>query len=140
RPPLPADYVAQLNALVAAGKRDAALEYFMVHAAGVPSEYLAGMKQDPSWQVMTAVAHTLAYDGAFVADTMMGRALPTGRWSKVSIPTLVMDGGSSTEWMHSAADALARVLPRAKRRTLAGQDHRVDPVVLAPELVEFFQA
>ena len=139
RPPLPADYVAHLTALAAGGKRDAAVEYFMVNAAGVPAAYLSGMKQDPSWQGMTAVAHTLAYDGAFVADTMMGRPLPVDRWRNVSVPTLVMDGGASTEWMHSAAAALATLLPRAERRTLEGQDHMVDPEVLARELVRFFQ-
>jgi hypothetical protein len=139
RPPLPPDYVAHLNALLAGGKRDEAVEYFMVNAAGVPAEFLGAMKQDPSWQGMTAVAHTLAYDGAFIADTMMGRSLPPDRWRNVGVPTLVMDGGASTEWMHRAADALAQLLPRAERRTLAGQEHRVDPELLARDLVRFFQ-
>jgi pimeloyl-ACP methyl ester carboxylesterase len=37
------------------------------------------------------------------------------------------------------ADALANVLPHASRHTLPGQTHMVDPNVLAPVLIEFFQ-
>jgi hypothetical protein len=50
-----------------------------------------------------------------------------------------MDGGASDAWMHHAADALANVLPNASRQTLEGQTHSVDPNVLAPVVIEFFQ-
>jgi len=42
--------------------------------------------------------------------------------------------------MHTGADALAGVLPNARRRTLEGQTHDVAPEVLAPVLAEFFQS
>jgi hypothetical protein len=89
---------------------------------------------------MTAIAHTIAYDGAFVADLMQGKPLPTDRWAKVTIPVLVADGGASDAWMHNGADALAKILPSATRRTLKGQTHMVAPEVLAPVLVEFFKS
>ena len=41
--------------------------------------------------------------------------------------------------MHNGADALAAALPNAERRTLEGQTHEVEPQVLAPVLVEFFE-
>jgi pimeloyl-ACP methyl ester carboxylesterase len=81
------------------------------------------------------VAHTLAYDGAVVADSMSG-ALP-GRWAGVTAPTLVLDGGQ-TPWMTTGADSLAKILPSATRRTLDGQGHDVAPEILAPALLEFF--
>ena len=40
--------------------------------------------------------------------------------------------------MHSAAQALADLLPDGRRRTLAGQTPAVDPVVLADVVAEFF--
>jgi len=40
--------------------------------------------------------------------------------------------------MHHGTQALADVLPHARRRTLEGQDHGAAPEVLAPVLVEFF--
>lgn len=134
------DYVAHLNKLVADGKRGDAVEYFMTEAVGIPAEYVGGMKQDaPMWATMTAIAHTIAYDGAFVADLMQGKPLPTDRWTTVTAPVLVVDGGASDAWMHHGAEALGNILPNASRRTLAGQDHSVAPEVIAPVLIEFFK-
>src|SRR5437773_4829715 len=140
RQPVPADYTEHLTTLAAEGKRDEAVEYFLTQAVGIPAEYIGGMKQDPAtWAGMTGVAHTIAYDAAFVGDVMLGRPLPTDRWAKVSVPVLVVDGGASDPWMHHAADAIAKVLPHASRQTLAGQTHMVDPNVLAPVIIEFLK-
>jgi hypothetical protein len=84
------------------------------------------------------VAHTIAYDAAFVGNVMQGKALPTDRWARVTVPVLVADGGASDAWIRHGADALANILPHASRQTLAGQTHMVDPNVLAPVLIEFF--
>lgn len=139
RPGVGTDYVDRLNQLLAAGKPDQAVEYFLVTAVGIPAEYAAGAKQDPRWPSMVGLAPTLAYDGSFVVDLMQGKPLPTHRWTGVTVPTLVLDGGDSQAWMHSGAAALVKVLPHASARTLAGQSHDVDPTVLAPAVVEFFQ-
>jgi hypothetical protein len=40
--------------------------------------------------------------------------------------------------MQNAADALADLLPNAKRRTLEGQTHDVAPEVIAPVLEGYF--
>jgi hypothetical protein len=41
--------------------------------------------------------------------------------------------------MRETARALADVIPQGQHRTLEGQEHNVDPAVLAPVLVEFFK-
>jgi pimeloyl-ACP methyl ester carboxylesterase len=138
RPPLPTDYVEHLTELSASGRSGDAVAFSMTQAAGVPPEFVEQMRTDPFWGAFEAVAHTLAYDGAFVADTMMGKPLPTMRWRSVSVPTLVLDGGASHEHMHTGAQALVELLPNSKRRTLEGQQHDVAPEVLAPVLAEFF--
>jgi hypothetical protein len=99
------------------------------------------MKQDQAtWSAMTAVAHTLAYDAAFVSSVMQGKPLPTERWNDLQRPVLIIDGGASPAWLHNAADALDKILPYAShRQTLANQTHDVDPEVLAPAIIEFFQ-
>ena len=71
-------------------------------------------------------------------DTMSGRALPSEWATSVTTETLVMDGGASPAWQRTAVQALADLLPHARRRSLEGQDHEVAPDVLAPVLVEFF--
>jgi pimeloyl-ACP methyl ester carboxylesterase len=139
RQPVAADYAEHLAKLAAEGKRDEAVEYFLTQAVGIPAEIMGGIKQDQAaWSSMTATAHTIAYDAAFVGELMQGKPLPTDRWAKVTAPVLVADGGASEAYVHNGAEALARVLPNASRQTLEGQTHDVDPKVLAPVLIEFF--
>ena len=138
RPPLPADYVEQIDEMVAAGRRGDAYEYFMTAAVGLPAEFVAPMRNMPFWPSLEAVAHTLAYDGTIVGDSMTGRPLRPEQWADVTAPTLVLDGGT-TPWLSEGAEAIAKALPNAKRQTLAGQPHDVAPEALAPVLVEFFK-
>jgi hypothetical protein len=109
-------------------------------SVGVPGIVVSLMPLMPAWSKLKAVAHTLPYDGAIVRENQKGRPLPAGRWASVSIPTLVMDGGKSPQWMRHATRALANILPNAKYRTLEGQTHIVKPKAHAPVLVEFFES
>ena len=137
RPPLPSDYVAHLNELIVAGRRGDAVEYMMTQAVGMPVEAIAPMRSDPMFPGLEAVAHTLAYDGAVMGDSMSGSSASLMRWSAVTTSTLVMDGGESPAYMHNGAQAPVDVLPNAQLRTLPGQTHGVAPDVLAAELDQF---
>jgi pimeloyl-ACP methyl ester carboxylesterase len=88
---------------------------------------------------MRAIAHTIPHDAAFMSDFMKGKPLPAGYWSKVRVPVLVADGGASPDWLHNAAEALAKELPNVRRKTFEGQTHSVDPNVIAPSIIEFFK-
>lgn len=139
RPPLPPDYVERLDELLAAGRRGDAVEYFLTTGVGMPAPLVSQMRRsEPSWPAMEALAHTLPYDGMVVGEHMTGDPLPLDRWASVTIPTLVIDGGASEPWIRHTADALATVLPRARRETLEGQAHGADPEILAPLLISFF--
>lgn len=138
RPPVPAGYVARIRELVDAGRRGDAVAYFMTEAVGTPADVVAQMRGAPMWPGMEALAHTLAYDGAVMGDTMRGNPLPPGRWDTATLPTLVLDGGASPAWIRDAARTLAATLPNAEHRTLPGQTHGADPAVLAPVLAAFF--
>ena len=92
------------------------------------------------WSGLEEVAHTLAYDGIIMGNTMRGDPLPPDKWASVTVPTLVIDGGVSPAFMHHGAQELANILPHAQRRTLEGQDHGPSDEVLAPVLKEFFIA
>jgi pimeloyl-ACP methyl ester carboxylesterase len=134
---LPDDYAGHLEELIASGRRGDALAYFMTEAVEAPAEVVAGMRNEPFWPALESVAHTLAYDGRVMDVTGSGNALPADRWAAVSAPVLVLDGGASPARMHNAAEALAAVLPNARRRTLDGQTHQFEPEVLAPVLEDF---
>ena len=143
RPPLPQDYVKQLDEAVAAGRRGDAVEIFMTKAIGLPPEYLAPMRDDPMWADMEKVAHTLAYDGTIMGETMSGKPLPAERveqWASATMPTLVISGEQSEAFFHVGAQALAEVLPNAQHRTLEGQEHAVDPAALAPRSETYFSS
>ena len=135
---LPADYVTHLDDLVTAGRRGDAVEFFMTTAVGVLAEVVAGMREQPFWSSLESTAHTLAYDGTIMGETMGGSPAPLERWASVGIPALVIDGGVSPDWQRNAVRALVNVLPDAQHRTLEGQDHGPTSEVLAPVLVEFF--
>jgi pimeloyl-ACP methyl ester carboxylesterase len=136
RPRPPADTARIYKEFVDAGRRDAAAEYFMVNVVGLPQEFAEQAKQSPWWPAQLALAHTLAYDATIMGDY----SLPTERAASVKVPTLVLDGGASFDWMHETQRALAETIPNATYRTLEGQTHDVNPTVLGPALVEFFTA
>jgi pimeloyl-ACP methyl ester carboxylesterase len=138
RPPLPDDYVARLTELASAGRRGDAVEYFMTQAMGMPAEAVAGMRGAPFWPALEGVAHTLAYDGTVMGDTMSGNPKPLERWGSVGVPTLVMVGGGSPPYQQHSVRALVDILPEAQLRTLEGQTHDAAPEILGPVLDEFF--
>lgn len=122
RSPAPADYVEHQEALVAAGKRSEAVEYFMTEMVGVPAEYIPAMKQDSSWDAMVKYAHTYAYDGRILRGLQDGRPLPTDRWS-IDAPIAVAVGGNGEAFIREGADALATILPNVTVLTLPDHDH-----------------
>ena len=134
RPRPAADTASVYRRLVAEGKRGEAVEYFMSTVVGLPDEFVAFAKTQPWWPAQEALAHTLAYDAEIMADY----SLPTELIGRVSVPTLVVHGTSSFEFIGTAAAALTDALPDGRRETLDGQSHDVDPAVLAPVLARFF--
>lgn len=140
RPPLPDNYVEHLDQLVAEGRRGDAVAYFMTVAVGMPEEFVEPMRSEAFWPASESVAHTIAYDGRIMGDTMSGKPLSPEPWASVRVPTLVMTGGNSPEQMHAAGRALMEHLRDGEMRTLPGQDHGPTPDALAPELVRFFLA
>jgi pimeloyl-ACP methyl ester carboxylesterase len=139
RPPLPGDYLARLTGLVSAGHRSQAVAYFMSEGLLVPAEQLAQMQKAPFWPAIEAMAHTLVYDNTIVADTMSGKPLSKDQWASIRMPTLVMDGGDSPEYMHNGAQALLAALPNAQHHRFPGQGHGAANAVLVPVLVDFLR-
>ncbi|MEU4192722.1 alpha/beta hydrolase [Kribbella sp. NPDC026611] len=136
RPPLPADYVQQLESFIAAGHRDQAAELFMTAAAGLPPEAVAGMKQSPFWAPVEEIAHTISYDGRIMSTTMSGTPLPTDRWSAVDVPVLVLHGDQTWPALSAGAQAMATHL-KTPLQVVPGENHSAEPTILAPVLHDF---
>lgn len=132
-------YRKNLAEALGAGRRGDAVVLFMKLVGG-SDEGIAGMRQTPVWPAFEAVAPTLAYDAAAMGD---GRAAPVEQVAHLDAPTLMMDGGenlTAMPFMHLTAMALAKAIPHARQITLEGQTHDVNPEVLAPVLVKFFNS
>ena len=131
RPPVPANYREQQQALLAEGRPGDMVALFLTSAVGMPAEMVAGMRQAPFWAFMEPTAPVLVYDAIMAGDF----SLP-GNAGTIETPTLVLDGGT-TPWLTASADAVAAVLPKAERQTLAGQPHNVAADALAPAVAQF---
>ena len=137
RPAVPADYKDQLVQMLREGRKGDMIELFMTKAVGMPAEFVAPMRQAPFWAAQEAFAPTLVYDA-----TLMGNGdfkLPKEHLAKVTVETLVIDGGT-VPWLSQSADAVAAILPHAHRHTIAGQPHNVADEAMAPVLIEYFQS
>lgn len=135
-PPPPADYVETLERFTAAGDGASSAAYFM-RSVGMTDEMIEGARQSPMWPIMVSIGPTIAYDGHFMFDGYYTAGNFPARWQQATLPVLVLNGDASFPFMPQAADAVAKELPNASRKTLAGQDHGPKPEVLAPVLREF---
>jgi hypothetical protein len=111
------------------------VEAFFTDAIGMPAEFVAQMRQAPWWSGQEALAHTTIYDATIMGDY----SLPRAELARIKVTTVVIDGGMSP-WLTKSSDEVASALPKGQRRTLTGQQHNVDPAVIAPALAEFFKS
>ena len=125
---------ADMAELARQGKAAQMMSAFM--GAFMSPEDLAGFEQSPAWPAYASVGLTLEYDYRILAEARQGNS-PPERWSRITAPTLVLDGDQSFPFMKAGADWVANGLPGAQRRTLPGQAHGYDPAVMAPVIVEF---
>ena len=108
----------------------------------IPEEMLAGMRQAPFWPMMEAVAPSLVND----ATIMFGRNFTPQKelLEKIAIQVLALSGdvdmlpGVDTSFFAKAAQAIASMVQHGEFQLLPGQNHNVDPEVIAPVLSEFY--
>ena len=133
-PAVPPDYLQQQKALADRGHGGDMVELFLTAAVGLPAEVVAGMRQAPFWAVLEAAANpALVYDAEIAGDF----AIPVDQLARLDCPVLVLDGGT-TPWLTRCSDAVAEALPKADRKTLAGQQHNVEATALTPALADYF--
>jgi pimeloyl-ACP methyl ester carboxylesterase len=137
RKPLLDNHRTELTRYIEENRRGDAVAHFM-NSVGMPAPLVLLMRLMPVFSKLKAVAHTLPYDFAVVADHQRGQPLPRNRWTSYTGPILVAVGGKSPPWMRNAMAALAEVLPRAELRTLERQTHMVSEKAIAPVLIDFF--
>ncbi|MFI2104890.1 alpha/beta fold hydrolase [Isoptericola sp. NPDC019693] len=134
------DYTARLAEALDAGDRDQALRLFM-HLAGSSDEDVAEAERSGFWPALRALAPTLRYDAACLGD-----GAPPARLAEVTREVLLTTGvtpdphsaGLPVDFFGAAADAVAELIPRGARATVAAPGHVPDPALLAPLLRSFY--
>ncbi|HEY0468350.1 MAG TPA: alpha/beta hydrolase [Polyangiaceae bacterium] len=134
------DLPERLEALLAEGRPEAAVETFLREGPRASEAELRGLKGSPAWTPMVkGMAHTVPFDSrvqrAFSADP--------AELARVRIRTLMLLGGASPERMRRAAQTIVSRLPSATLSELAGQQHVAmlsAPALFANAVNEFLGA
>jgi len=136
RPKSQGDPKIHIQQLVSAGDRAGGVKFFLADVVGVPRPIVLAMPvfMRRNWQRMEQVAHTLPYDLTICDD----RSVLKERSASISVPTLVLGGEKSPTVLRDAVSAVAKALPNARSKCLAGQDHNFSAAIVAPLVVDFF--
>jgi pimeloyl-ACP methyl ester carboxylesterase len=124
----PPEILDRVDALLADGHREAALELAYREEVGLSDEELEIVRSHPSWPARIAAAHTITREARAFTQV----AFDETQASRIDAPTLLLIGSESPVWGPQASQ-VAAALPNARIAVLEGQGHAAD--LLAPELV-----
>jgi pimeloyl-ACP methyl ester carboxylesterase len=125
----PLERIDAVEALIAAGDRDAALEKGFREVVGMPAAVVEALKGAPVWAEWRALAHTWPREMREVEK------LPHGveHLATITAPTVMLVGELTAGHMRRSTTAIAAALPAATVVELPGQGHGA--LVAAPGLV-----
>jgi pimeloyl-ACP methyl ester carboxylesterase len=124
----PSGVEERLDALVASGEREAALELFWREVVKASEEDIRAIRAQPTWAARVATVHTITREvRAFYGDTF-----DPERAARIVVPVLLLVGTETPEELRDDPETVAAALPDARIAYLEGQQHVAD--VLAPEL------
>ena len=126
---IPADLPERLEALLADGDEDRALETFLREGPRAQGSDIQEMRShEAAWPWMLALVHTIPYDARIVRDFDMDLR----RLGDMRTPTLMLIGSDSPPRVRRASETVAQALPDVRIEELPGQKHQAQ--LLAPEV------
>lgn len=129
----------RIEAALAEGNRDAAVEVVFRELLGMRQEELDAVRALPSWPGRVAAAHTLPRELRALQEERLD---PAGA-AKVTVPTLLVTGSNSADPSRKDVAALRGALPDAREVVLHNQGHVADiaaPELIAKEILAFLSA
>jgi pimeloyl-ACP methyl ester carboxylesterase len=135
--PPPPGSVEQMEELLAADKRDVALEIAYRELVGLTDDELEILRAQPSWPARVAAAHTIPREERAFGQT----AFDPETAARITAPTLLLIGSESPVWGPQASIVEA-ALPDARIVVLDGQGHAADifsPKLVADSLIPFLR-
>jgi pimeloyl-ACP methyl ester carboxylesterase len=134
----PPDVESRVDALLAEGEPEAAVETVFREVVKMPEEEFRAFRALPVWQVRVAAAHTIPRE----LRTERGRPFDPEQAAQVAVPTLLLVGGDSPDWVKADTETVAATLPDARIGVLDGQQHiAIDlvPEVFAEHVLAFLR-
>ncbi|HWC11747.1 MAG TPA: alpha/beta hydrolase [Acidimicrobiales bacterium] len=125
---LPHGLDSRMDALMAAGDRDGAVELLFRELEDMSDEDMAAFKAAPSWAGRVAAAQTISRE---IRGELTARLDPELART-ITMPVLLVTGERSADASTADIDSVAAALPDARILLLEGQEHVAD--VLEPEL------
>jgi pimeloyl-ACP methyl ester carboxylesterase len=135
---LPPGVQARLDALLAEGNGEAALETFFREVVQMPEEEFAVYRGLPAWRARIAAAHTITRESR---AEQAARFRPE-RAARITVPVLMLAGGDSPDFLTAGVDTVAAALPDARIVVIEGQQHiAIDlvPAVFAEHVLTFLR-
>lgn len=125
-------FAEQLSALIAAGRRGDAVEFFQSKIVGIPDPVVAQLRNAPFRPYLEALAHTTVYDTRLVCEPLTGEEL-----ANITVPALVIVGEQTKANFKQANETMASSLPNGTYMCLEGQNHDLVPPVLVPVIKSY---
>jgi pimeloyl-ACP methyl ester carboxylesterase len=116
---LPPGVEERMDALVGEGKREAALELMFREVVQMPEEEFTVYRALPAWQARVAAAHTITRE----VRAELRAVLDPVEAANMTVPTLLLVGGDSPDFLRADYEVVAAALPDAQVVILDGQQH-----------------
>jgi pimeloyl-ACP methyl ester carboxylesterase len=132
----PPEVVAELQSLLERDERDLLLQTFMREVAGLSREQIEAMRAMPAWAARLEVAGTIPREERENREY----SFAPERFAGVTTPTLILQGGDSSDAFKAGCAAIAGALPDARLVLLPGQRHNamdMDPEMFVAEVLDF---
>ena len=133
---LPPGVEDRMDALLAKGDRDGAVDTLFRSLEAVSDEDMAALRAAPSWAGRVAAAHTVTRE--IRGET--GAHLDPDVAARIRVPVLLLTGAASTDPSRPQAETVAAALADARVEVIEDQQHVADilqPEAFAARLVRF---
>ena len=116
---LPADLIDRFQSLVNAGDRVGAVTTFFREGFHMTPEEIEVLKTGPTFPEMVAAAHTFPRE----VRALQGYQFEPVRFRQMNVPTLLLLGGDSPDFVKAAMESWHSILPDSRIVIMSGQDH-----------------
>lgn len=134
--PVNEELLGHIDALVAGGRREAAVEMFLSEVAGLSGDEIAIVRSSSTWKERVEAANTLGREERAGG----AQAITPARFASMAVPTLLLTGSESPLEYRESINRLASLLPDSTIHVLQGQGHAANigaPSLLAAEIIGF---